>query len=55
MRFSEMLYDKQRPKKVKSDELEKLKECDNLVDEYNSHSHFFYKLKLLKSVKRAWF
>jgi hypothetical protein len=50
-----MKEEKEYPKKIKSDELDKLKECDNIVDEYNNGSDYFYKLKLLKSVKRAWF
>jgi len=43
------------PDKIKSDELDKIKELDKEVESHNKNSNYFYHLKLLKSVKKAWF
>lgn len=43
------------PDKVKTDELDKIKELDKQVEFHNKNSNYFYHLKLVKSVKRPWF
>lgn len=50
-------YDKATREKndKKSDELDKLKQIEELIQDFNKHPEFHYLLRLLKPVKRAWF
>ena len=43
------------PDKVKSDELDKLKQIDDLVCNYNKTSEYHYFCRVLKAVKKGWF